>query len=129
MLSKEEKAALRREARDRKREERRAAVVAGTTEGGAQPENAGAEMMEKMDVGSRASAVEGAGLEQEATALAAGVGGLHAEVGGETALEEAAAGVEMGGVVREARLIVEALVVRKLSIEEATLDFGRLALE
>ena len=81
---------------------------------------------------------------EEATTLAHGVDGLHAALEktgqGEDECPEMSPVVEVrelvdmvaagtGGTVREGRLIVEALVVRKMSIEEATLDFGRLALE
>ena len=140
-LSKEEKAALRREARDRKREEKRTALVAlaqaevrGKGAGGLEGVGAMAdgESVDGVDVGANAQAASGliGEVEEEANALAEGVEGLHAAVEGEMAV--AAGGLEAPGEsgegVREARLIVEALVVRKLSIEEATLDFSRLAL-
>lgn len=152
-LSKEEKALQRRVARDKKREEKRSALIA-LAQGDAREADkdvaggrpgciAGTGDSEKAGIGDKASALM-AEVGEEASTLAHGVDGLHA------ALEKIGRGkdeststspvVEVGeladmvvagtaGAVREARLIVEALVVRKMSIEEATLDFGRLALE
>ena len=81
----------------------------------------------------RASALV-AEVDEAASILAHGVDELHAAVSPETSpvvqvrqlADEIVHDVESGE--REPRLIVEALVVRKMSIEEATLDFSRLAL-
>ena len=152
-LSKEEKAQQRRVARDKKREEKRNALVALAQGGGRETDKdvsggrpgciAGAGDCEKARVGDKASALM-AEVGEEATTLAHGVDGLHAALEktgqGEDECPEMSPVVEVrelvdmvaagtGGTVREGRLIVEALVVRKMSIEEATLDFGRLALE
>ncbi|KAH9914185.1 uncharacterized protein BXZ73DRAFT_55093 [Epithele typhae] len=103
--SKEEKAALRRLARDRKREERRAALVAM-----AEHERGG-----ENEAGAGVGADGGLGTGTQGAGVPGGVG--------EVVVVDV---VNAGEGEREGRLIVEALVVRKLSIEEATLDFGRL---
>ena len=144
VVSKEEKAAQRREARDRKREEKRNALIALAHVEAQQRD--GNEEEEAEDV---PGAIEGERIEDVGTVVRkteAGIGEtkgsakglveeaevLHAVVGDEEVVvaDEVTGGVglECGGGVGEARLIVEALVVRKMSIEEATLDFGRLAL-
>ncbi|KAI1798483.1 hypothetical protein LXA43DRAFT_1070415 [Ganoderma leucocontextum] len=148
-LNKDERALQRRVARDKKREEKRNALIAVAQGETRETEKdvssglpgcaAGGGDSEKADVGDAASALI-AEVGSEACTLAHGVDGLHAameKIGhGEDESLEMSAAVEvrelgdMGSTrVREARLIVEALVVRKMSIEEATLDFGRLALE
>ena len=84
----------------------------------------------------------GVEIEQEADTLAQGARELHAAVdvvaaGGNGApaelpvLEGQHLVADVRGIMVtpvEPRLIVEALVVRKLSIEEATLDFSRFSL-
>lgn len=148
-LSKEEKALERRVARDKKREEKRTALVA-LAQGEARETNKAVSAgqpragdSDKADADDKASALI-AEVGEEACTLAHGVDGLHAQMeklgSGEEGSPETSPIVEVReladivvasttGTVREARLIVEALVVRKMSIEEATLDFGRLALE
>ncbi|EIW56107.1 uncharacterized protein TRAVEDRAFT_60107 [Trametes versicolor FP-101664 SS1] len=145
-LSKEEKALQRRVARDKKREEKRAALIARATEGEAGVVGAIAEFPASVpldtaglarDLATMALAAE---IGQEASTLASGASDLHAavEVGRNTCGEASPVlearqlvdGVRSTGAAghAEPRLIVEALVVRKMSIEEATLDFSRFAL-
>ncbi|KAJ2971555.1 hypothetical protein NUW54_g12479 [Trametes sanguinea] len=91
----------------------------------------------------RRPAVLAAEIGQEANTLAQGARELHAAVdvaaagsNGAPAASPVLEAQELVGDVREwagaahaePRLIVEALVVRKLSIEEATLDFSRFSL-
>ncbi|KAI0759417.1 hypothetical protein BD413DRAFT_597644 [Trametes elegans] len=146
-LSKEEKALQRRLARDKKREEKRAALVARaevdvTCAGEAAEEDvAGFSAAESTPV--VVVDATDATLDAAASILAAGAHGLHVlvadtpeaptsaspEADPAVYVRELTANVEAtlsAGVVAEPRLIVEALVVRKMSIEEATLDFGRL---
>ncbi|KAI0827217.1 hypothetical protein BC628DRAFT_1371471 [Trametes gibbosa] len=134
-VSKEDKALERRLARDKKREEKRAALIARAT--ATEDERVGGAHAAGSSKATRALVAE---IGEEASTLAEGASGLHAavEVRGETG------GGELSGVAQaqqvlagaggagtestEARLIVEALVVRKMSIEEATLDFSRFSL-
>ncbi|KAI0718449.1 hypothetical protein C8T65DRAFT_725840 [Cerioporus squamosus] len=75
-------------------------------------------------------------VDSEADTLVHGMDGLHAAVDDSPeaspvlqARDLASMNITVTGELeREPRLIVEALVVRKMSIEEATLDFSRLAL-
>ncbi|KAI0368538.1 hypothetical protein BV20DRAFT_1022418 [Pilatotrama ljubarskyi] len=145
-MSKEEKALQRRLARDKKREEKRAALIAraemevGITAAEAVPPAATLDTDRLLkDMATLALAVE---IGQDASSLAEGAGELHAAVDmvatrrngtGETSpvLEAREPVEDVGEIVMtngEPRLIVEALVVRKLSIEEATLDFSRFSL-
>ncbi|KAH9896564.1 hypothetical protein C8Q73DRAFT_642827 [Cubamyces lactineus] len=151
-MSKEEKALQRRLGRDKKREEKRAALMALA---GAEVETkaqAGAEgeVLQSLPTEDGADAVS-AGLAtaalaveigQEANMLAEGASKLHAAVDVVAtgcsdgpavspvleARELAEEVREMAATNAEPRLIVEALVVRKMSVEEATLDFSRLSL-
>ncbi|KAL7284364.1 hypothetical protein PYCCODRAFT_1357818 [Trametes coccinea BRFM310] len=146
-LSKEEKALQRRLQRDKKREEKRAALVALATPETSAGESAALEsadptLTEMATATAAALAVE---IGQEADTLAQGARELHAAVdvaaarsNGAPAASPVLEAQELMGDVRvrelagaahaEPRLIVEALVVRKLSIEEATLDFSRFSL-
>ncbi|KAI0674037.1 hypothetical protein C8Q78DRAFT_1012451 [Trametes maxima] len=149
-VSKEEKALQRRLARDKKREEKRAALIAraeaevaitGTDADplAPTPSSAAAAVLDAERLASNMAALA---LEAEAHTLAGGAGGLHVAVdvdGGSLSVSEGVAGegpgleargglVDAVGGSAERRLIVEALVVRKMSIEEATLDFGGFAL-
>ncbi|EJF57011.1 hypothetical protein DICSQDRAFT_157623 [Dichomitus squalens LYAD-421 SS1] len=150
-LSKEEKSLQRRLARDKKREEKRNALIAlaqAETRDEGEPVTSGSHApatvlagSQDEDVGSKASALL-VDVDEEANTLASGVDGLHAAVDSTGVAEDdspetspvlqarqlAEIVVATAEVGREPRLIVEALVVRKMSIEEATLDFGRLAI-
>ena len=151
-MSKEEKALQRRLARDKKRDEKRAALMAlvgAEVETKAEP-GVESKALRSPPVEDSSDAVL-AGLKtaalvveigQEVNTLAEGASELHAAVdvvatgSSDGAAEspvlevrELAEEVRERGVLNaEPRLIVEALVVRKLSIEEATLDFSRLSL-
>ena len=146
-LSKEEKALQRRLARDKKREEKRRTLIA-LTQADTQDESeesrapaAGLADFQDGDADSKTSVLM-AEVDEEANTLASVVDGLHASVDGTGLAEDGSlpsspvleAGqvadivVATAEIAREPRLIVEALVVRKMSIEEATLDFGRLAI-
>ncbi|KAI0635444.1 hypothetical protein C8Q77DRAFT_1217265 [Trametes polyzona] len=148
-MSREEKALQRRLARDKKREEKRAALIARATECEAEAPTTGAlteplgRTVATSEVDDLASSLAtlafATEIGQEASTLAAGASDLHAAVEvrrnecraespvleGKQLVEDARE-VPIGQI--EARLIVEALVVRKMSIEEATLDFSRFAL-
>ncbi|KAI8970656.1 hypothetical protein BD414DRAFT_251122 [Trametes punicea] len=139
-MSKEEKALQRRLARDKKREEKRASLIALAAEAQASAAEAvSPSAAEAVLTEIARAAVLAVEIEQEADTLAQGARELHAAVdvvaaGGNGApaelpvLEGQHLVADVRGIMVtpvEPRLIVEALVVRKLSIEEATLDFSR----
>ncbi|KAI0762903.1 hypothetical protein C8Q74DRAFT_1450994 [Fomes fomentarius] len=137
-LTKEEKAMQRRLARDKKREEKRNALISLAsvqTEASISPAASPPDEL--------AAAVDTLG--EETDALVHGMEEPHAGVDESPVIEvrpladditntvdvqasEREDAALANGIVKEPRLIVEALVVRKMSIEEATLDFSRLAL-
>ncbi|KAH9855545.1 hypothetical protein C2E23DRAFT_813720 [Lenzites betulinus] len=137
-VSKEEKALQRRLARDKKRDEKRAALIARATV--SEVESTGAAPVEGEDPAANETATRALAAEigEEVSTLAEGASELHAAVevsrngpGEESPVLEARQLVDVRGAATgngEARLIVEALVVRKMSIEEATLDFSRFSL-
>ncbi|KAI9058093.1 hypothetical protein FKP32DRAFT_1606993 [Trametes sanguinea] len=148
-LSKEEKALQRRLQRDKKREEKRAALIAlaspETSAGEPTASHAAVASANAVltDMATATAAALAAEIGQEADTLAQGARELHAAVdvaaagsNGAPAASPVLEAQELVGDVREwagaahaePRLIVEALVVRKLSIEEATLDFSRFSL-
>ncbi|KAI0746428.1 hypothetical protein C8Q80DRAFT_1175003 [Daedaleopsis nitida] len=153
--TREEKATQRRLARDKKREDKRNALIAlaqgemhlravsraseDVSETLADPPSPAADAHLPPTESDKTSAFI-AEVDEEASTLAHGVDGLHAAVDAspETSpvlqvrqladdIRDDMVQMTEGGE-REPRLIVEALVVRKMSIEEATLDFSRLAL-
>lgn len=119
----EAKALHRRLARDRRREEKRNALVAHAEQA--------------VDDFDADKAAGDAHFDADAVTLATGLKDLHVSVQSTAAIvdgeQPSANGDEekvekCGGVSLEPRLIVEALVVRKLSIDEAFLDFGGFSL-
>ncbi|KAI0353302.1 hypothetical protein OH77DRAFT_1427332 [Trametes cingulata] len=148
-MSKEEKALQRRLARDKKREEKRVALIGrvqlelGISTVEAAPPAAPLDVDAHRLLKDAATLALVAEIGQEAHSLAEGAGELHAAVDVATADREhdeemspvlearqlvEDVGTSIVAASAEPRLIVEALVVRKLSIEEATLDFSRFSL-
>ncbi|GJF00188.1 hypothetical protein PsYK624_164670 [Phanerochaete sordida] len=147
----EAKALLRRQARDKRREEKRKALLAGA--GAATVLDGAAVAQDETLLPVPATAVDVAQLADDAADLTAGLAKLHVTVESADVIVEAdpAEGVPPPPVLakatpvgepptpaltdlslpdsppfdaKEPRLIVEALVVRKMSIDEGFLDFG-----
>lgn len=130
--SKEEKAMQRRLARDKKREEKRSALI-----------SLASVQTEVTTTVSPAASPPDELAGEETDTLVHGMEALHAgvdespviqvwpladDIANTVDLQASERAALANGIVKEPRLIVEALVVRKMSIEEATLDFSRLAL-
>ncbi|TFK87671.1 hypothetical protein K466DRAFT_522029 [Polyporus arcularius HHB13444] len=151
-ISKDEKALQRRLARDKKRDDKRNALIAlaqgedqavahsavsppvSETPSVPAEENPAEKHPDPATV-EQASALL-AEVDSEAGALVHGMDGLHAAVDESPDASPVLQARDLANMniavtsetAREPRLIVEALVVRKMSIEEATLDFSRLSL-
>jgi hypothetical protein len=120
----EAKAQQRRLARDRRREEKRQALLAGAVNGVVVAKNDTMLPVKDVDVNSGM-------LADDVTNLANGLENLHVTVeAANTVIEELPEPTPLpaSNETKEPRLIVEALVVRKMSIEEGFLDFGNFAL-
>ena len=125
----EDKALLRRLARDKRREERRKALLAHAVPDTVAEGVTVAEVA--VAVPTKNVAVDVVKLQPDVADLAADLQTLHIAVAPATVVVDEASTPSPnteGSTSTEPRLIVEALVVRKLSIEEGFLDFAGFSL-
>lgn len=136
--SKETKSLTRRQARDKRREERRAALMTSTRTGGAEESSVSQRLLDEVTEGLESLHVStshadlhtnapphlpgeaGASIDTLSAVIPADSDCKHLHAGSTGVVPSVSPSVANSGP----RLIVEALVVRKMSIEEAYLDFG-----